>query len=182
MEEKIKDEQKTKSYGSKEITDEILDFKKICDSRCSICNSGILHKIHEWRKNGFDYDNIVEKARAENNVKISPAGLSRHFKSYSKYKLNISAQIIKKDVLEEVTSQVVHMKKSVLLIDKAYAMIEDRIAKGLLILSISDLEKLHKIRYQIVGGENADDKDVMAIFQKAQNKYGLNLQQAMVFK
>lgn len=181
MEEKIKDEQKTKTCGIDKITDELLNFKKICDARCSICNSGILHKIHEWRKNGMDYDRIVEKARAEDNVRISPAGLSRHFKSYSAYKLDISTKIIKNDVLEEVTSQAVHIKKSVALIDKAYEMIENQIAKGLLCLSVSDLEKLTKIRYQILNGESADDKDIMAVFQKATDKYGVNLQQATLF-
>ena len=181
MKEKIKDEQKTKTCGSEKITDELLNFKKICDYRCSICNSGILHKIHEWRKGGLDYDRIVKRARDE-RVKITPASLSRHFKSYSAYKLDISTKIIKNDVLEEVTSQATHIKKNVILIDKAYEMIFDQIEKGLLKLSVSDLERLSKIRYQIMAGETSDDKDVMAIFQKAQNKYGLDMQQVMVFK
>lgn len=182
MDEKNKDDEKKNSCGRQEITNELLNFKKICDSRCSICNSGILHKIHSWKKDGCNYDKIVEKAYNENRVKISPAGLSRHFKSYSAFKLEMSTRIIKEDVLEEVTSQAVHIKKTVGLIDKAYEMIENQIAKGLLYLSVSDLEKLTKIRYQILNGETADDKDIMAIFQKAQNDYGVNLQQVMVFE
>lgn len=181
MEEKNKDDKKNKNYASNGIPDELNNFKKICDSRCSICNSGILHKIHEWKKDGAKYDRIVERSQDEHNITISTAALSRHFKSYSAFKLEISTNIIKNDVLEEVTSQAVHIKKTVVLIDKAYGMIEQQIEKGLLHLGVSDLEKLTKIRYQILNGESTDEKDVLAIFQKAQDKYGVNLQQGVLF-
>lgn len=182
MDKKNKIEKKLKSCGSEGMTNELLDFKKICDHRCSICNSGIMHNIHEWRKNGMDYDRIVEKAYDEKNIKISPAGLSRHFKSYSAYKVKISTEIIKNDVLEEVTSQVVHIKKTVELLDIAYDKIKVMFESNLYKITVADLEKLANMRYKVLNGESLDNKELLGIFQKASDDYGLNLQQGVLFR
>ncbi len=177
----MEDEQKTKIYGSKEIPDEILNFKKICSSRCNICRSGILAEIHEWHKNGSQLQDIVNKAAAM-NVKISTASLSRHFKSYTAYKTEMAVKIIKDDTLQEITAQAVHIKNTVKLIDLAYKKLLAMFESGTYRIEISDLEKLTKIRYQILNGENLDNNDLMAIFQKATDKYGVNLQQGVLFK
>lgn len=182
MDEKNKTEKDLNSCGSEKMTDKLLEFKKICDYRCSICNSGIMHNIHEWRKNGMDYDRIVEKARNEKSVKISPAGLSRHFKSYSAYKIKLSTEIIKNDVLEEITSQSVHIKRTVELLDIAYAKLKVMFESNLYKITVGDLEKLANMRYKILSGENLDNKELLGIFQKASDDYGLNLQQGVLFK
>jgi len=182
MDEKTKDDFKKKSSATSEIPDELQNFKKICSSRCNICNSGILVKIHKWRKDGANFDRIVERAKDECGIQISTASLSRHFKGYLAFKLEMATQIIKNDVIEEITSQSIHIKRTVKILDLVYDKIEAKLKANTLGVDIGDLEKLLKMRYQVLNGENSDDKDILAIFQKASNDYGLNLQQGVLFK
>ena len=182
LNEKQEDEQKTKNTASQEIPKELLDFKKICHTRCTICSSGILKEVHDWRKNGAHYDRIVERAREEHGVDLSASSLCRHFKSYTAFKVDMATQIIKNDAIEEITSQSVHIKKTVELLDIAYDKILARLKSNTYQLDISDLEKLAKMRYQILNGENPNDSDLTAIFQKASDEYGLNVQQGVLFK
>lgn len=177
----MKDDENIKNYGSKDIPDEIINFKKICNSRCNICRSGILKEIHEWHKDGAHLQTIVDKAAAM-NVQISTASLSRHFRSYTAYKTEMAVQIIKDETLEEITTQSVHLKKTVELLDLAYDILLTKFRANTYRLDVSDLEKLAKIRYQVLNGENLDNNDIMAIFQKATDKYGVNLQQGVLFK
>lgn len=182
MVEKNKDNFKKENSVTNEIPQELQDFKKICNSRCNICKSGILKEIHDWRKNGSDYNRIVERAQNEHGVQISTASLSRHFKSYTAFKLEMATQIIKNDVIEEITSQSVHIKRTVKILDMVYDKIEAKLKSGLLNVDVGDLEKLLNMRYKILNGETNDDKDILAIFQKASDDYGLNLQQGVLFK
>ena len=156
--------------------------KIICDVRCKICNSPYLKAIHELRKAGNHYPVIVEIIKKKYNFNISTASLSRHFQKYQRHKNIIAAKVINDDLIDEATSQAVHTKKLVELIDEAFNTIKAKIKAGTLFLDVSDLEKLMKLRYQVMNGENTDENDVMAIFQKASNKYGLNLQQGVLFK
>jgi len=175
-------DEKSNSSVSSESVDELMNFKKICHARCSICRSGVLKEIHDHRKNGMQFDAIVEKIKTENNVAISSASLSRHFKSYRAFKTEIATKVIKQDMLEEITLQSVHIKKTVELLDLAYAQLLVKFQSQNYNIDIADLEKLTKIRYQVLTGENVDDNQLMAIFQKASNDYGLNIEQGVLFK
>lgn len=179
MDEKTKDEQKMKKSASPEILEELQNFKKICSSRCSICHSGLLKEVHEFYNKGLKLDEIVAMAK-ERGVQLSTPSLSRHFKSYRAFKLEMATKIIKNDVLREITSQAVHLEKTVELLDMAYDKIKVLMEANTYRIDISDLEKLAKIRYQILAGENLESKDVMAVFQKATDKYGLNIQQGVL--
>jgi len=156
--------------------------KIICDARCKICNSQYLKAIHELRKAGNRYPAIVEIIKEKYNFSISTASLSRHFQKYQRHKNIIAAKFINDDLIDEATSQAVHTKKLIGLIDEAFSAIKTKIKAGTLFLDVSDLEKLMKLRYQVMSGENTDENDIMAIFQKASNQYGLNLQQGVLFK
>jgi len=157
--------------------------EKICDARCSICNSGYLPEIHKLRKNGKTFDEIVIACSEQFGYSVSPASLCRHFKNYADYKRNVATKIIKNETLEEITSQSVHLQKTVQLLDLAYDKILNAMNTNSYKIDISDLEKLAKIRYQILQGDNLDNKDVLAVFQKATDKYGLQMnEQAVLFK
>ena len=49
------------------------------------------------------------------------------------------------------------------------------------LFEVSDLEKLMKLRYQVLTGKDDVNKDIMAIFQKATDKYGVSLNQGVLF-
>lgn len=156
--------------------------ENFCHPLCKVCNSSHLKAIHNLKRAGHPLHKIVEIARDKLHFEVSTAGLSRHFSKYQKRKNLISAQLINDNLIEEATCQAVHTKKLVGLIDKSFKMIEEKIKEGLLYLTVSDLEKLMKLRYQVMNGEDTDENDIRAIFQKASNQYGLNLQQGVLFK
>ena len=181
MEEKQEVVPENNSYGTNENLKDYTS-QKICDHRCSICASGILKEIHGWKNDRKSYDEICSLAFEGYNVKISPAGLSRHYKSFNKWKVKLATEIIQNDTIGEITAQSVHIRKTVELLDIVYEKIKKRLISNTYNVDISDLEKLAKMRYQILNGENPDEKNLMAIFQKASNDYGLNVEQGVLFK
>jgi len=154
---------------------------RCCNAQCMICNSDHLIDIHKLRKAGKTFVEIVTACKTNYNLSISTSGLSRHFKNYQKQKDLIAAKIINGDIIEEATKQATHTKRLVKMIDDAFDILSLKFKNRAYNVDISDLEKLMKLRYQVLGGQDADDKDVMAIFQKASSKYGLNLQQGILF-
>lgn len=174
--------QEVEKCGNNAISEELQNFQKICSSRCSICSSGALAELHGWRKDGAEFGRMAERAKNEFNIEISVSALSRHFKTYRAFKVRLATDMIKNDVIEEITSQSVHIKKTVELLDLAYAKIKTMMEANTYKIDISDLEKLAKMRYQILNGDSFDDKEIMAIFQKATSDYGLDIQQGVLFK
>ena len=155
---------------------------RCCDARCKVCNSEHLETIHNLKKAGHPFWRIVEIAHSDLKFEISKSSLSRHFAGYQKQCDLLSAKIINEDLIEDATKQAIHTKKLVSLIDSAFKILENRIQSNSLRFDIGDLEKLMKLRYQVMSGEDASEKDILAIFQKATDKYGLNMQQGVLFK
>lgn len=180
MSDKKKLDENVEVVSNKKICGSV-ETSIICNSRCKICSSEHLKAIHNLRKAGNNFDDIVKIVHDKYGDEISSASLSRHFKNYQRQKNLISAQQIQGDLIEEATSQAAHTKQLVILIERAFKMIAGRLDAGTLVFDISDLEKLMKLRYQVMNGENTDENDILAIFQKASNKYGLDLQQGVLF-
>ncbi len=155
---------------------------RCCNARCKICDSEHLKIIHDLKKTSHRNVDIVKIIYDKFNVKISTASLSRHFASYRKQCDLLSAKIINEDLIEDATKQAIHTKKLVMLIDNAFQILENRIKANSLHFDIADLEKLMKLRYQVMSGEDTSEKDILGIFQKATDKYGLNMQQGVLFK
>lgn len=174
-------DEKTKTTQNQEFPATLEIPKVVCDKRCRICNSIYLQEIHSLKNSGKKLQEIMDVMQKKRGFSVSRSSLCRHFQNYAKHKRNISAQIIKDDLIDEATKQAVHTKKIVELIDMAFNEIKLRLDSGALRLDISDLEKLMKLRYQVLSGQDTDEKDLFAIFQKASNKYGLNLQQGVLF-
>lgn len=175
-------DKKNKTLSNSEIPALLGTPKRCCNASCKICNSPHLKAIHDLKKAGHNFNRIVEIVRDKFHAEISKSSLSRHFQNFVSHKNVMAAKIINNDLIEEATKQAVHAKKLVKLIDNAFKMINARIDAGTLVFDISDLEKLMKLRYQILSGQDTDENDVLAIFQKATDKYGLNLQQGVLFK
>jgi len=152
-----------------------------CDSRCTICQSDYIKIIHDLKKAGNSNRDVIKILFDKYKFKTSESSMSRHFSRYEKQKSIISANLINDDLVEDATKQAVHTKKIVELIDLAFTAIQNQINMGYR-FDISDLEKLMKLRYQVMSGQDTDENDILAIFQKASNKYGLNLSQGVLFK
>lgn len=179
MAEKTKDTQNPQTS----VTLETLKLpQKICDARCKICNSDYLKEFHDLKKSGNTYEKICEIMKSKFNFDISEASVSRHFKGYLKRKNILSAQLINNDLVEEATKQSVHVTKLVSLIDNAFLQIKEKLDLGTISLGIDDLDKLIKLRYQVLSGQDTNESDILAIFQTAVNKYGVDVRQGVLFK
>ena len=168
--------QKQKNCGSQEMPE------TVCDKRCKICSSPHLKAIHDLKKAGHSFDRIVEIVRDKFGAEISSPSLSRHFQAYQKHKNIISAKLIQDDLIEEATNQASHTKLMTAIVNKMLPMIINKLDAGTLRIDMAELEKAMRILYQTLQGQGGDENDVLAIFQKATDKYGLNLQQGVLFK
>lgn len=164
---------------------ELKDYEKvspICRKDCRVCNSGYMEEIHLLRKTGKNYDEILKIIKDKYNFSISEASLSRHFQNYKKHIQLKSAEIINADIIEEATKQAVHQKALIELIDIVLKRIRERLELNILDVDIADLERLVKLRYQVLSGAGEDENEILLIAQKAFSKYGVNDNQQILFK
>ena len=156
---------------------------KICRSACRICSSDYLKEIHLLRKNGVDLKTIAStiKKKSGGRLDIHFSSYSRHFQNYNEIKATASAKIIKHDLIDEATKRAAHSSAVVKLIDKYIELLEERFNAGLVKVNISDMQKLFDIRYKILEGGEDGDKDLLAVFQKSVDKYGLETSQGVLF-
>ncbi len=94
----------------------------------------------------------------------------------------VAAKLITENLIEDATKQAAHTRGIVKLIDVALEQLETRLKSNALKFDVSDLDKLVKMRYQILAGQDTDENDVMAIYQRATSKYGLDMEQGVLFK
>ena len=185
MNEKIKPSENSQNPASPEMEKnnelEKLKIERVCRKPCEICKSPYMKEIHDLRNNGLKQHEIIAAMKEKRNVLFSKSTMSRHFANYSNRQMEISAKIINQDLISEATAQSVHLQKTIELIDLAFEKIKVRAMSNNYTFDVSDLEKLMKLRYQVLTGRDDVDKDILAIFQKATDKYGVNLNQGVLF-
>ena len=152
---------------------------KICQKSCRVCSSHFIKEIHEMRKSGAEFKIICDEIQKKYNYSLSEGSLSRHFKNYRDIMKTASAEIIRDDLIEESTELARHTKAIITMIDKALILMQEKMDSGLYKPDIPDLEKLFNIRHKILVGDLSGEKDLMMIFQKAQDKYGVEMTQGV---
>ena len=175
MEEILKQDDNQKSSGIEKI--ELPE--KICQKSCRICSSNYLEEIHEMRNVGADFQSIIDHLEKKYDYSISKSSLSNHFKNYRNIVAVTSAKILKEGILEESTELARHTKAVISMIDKALELMQKKMNSGLYKPDIADLEKLFNIRHKILAGDLGSEKDLMVLFQKAQNEYGVDMTQGI---
>lgn len=165
------------------VNDEPEFIDKIVHTNCSVCRSGHLKEIHEWRRT-LTLREISDKLKSTFKIDIAKDSLSRHFQHYSKL---VRVRTIEKKFLEfdeKLESLTQHQKKTLFLCQITFDHIIKRLEAGTLDLGISDFEKLVNLYYRVLRDpDRAGDEDIIAIFQRASDKYGCTLDQgAMVMK
>ncbi len=152
---------------------------KICQKSCRVCSSNYLEEIHEMRNVGADFQTIINHLQEKYDYAISKSTLSTHFKNYRNIVATTSAKIMKEGILEESTELAKHTKAVISMIDKALELMQEKMNSGLYKPDIADLEKLFNIRHKILAGDSGSEKDLMVLFQKAQNEYGVDMTQGI---
>lgn len=153
--------------------------KKICQKSCRVCSSNYIEEIHEMRNVGADFQTIIDHLQKKYGYLLSTSTLSTHFKNYRSIVATTSAKILKEGILEESTEIAKHTKAVISMIDKALELMQEKMDAGLYKPDIADLEKLFNIRHKILAGDLGSEKDLMVLFQKAQNEYGVDMTQGV---
>lgn len=153
--------------------------EKICQKSCRICSSNYIEEIHEMRNVGADFQTIINHLEEKYNYSVGKSSLSNHFKNYRSIVSVTSAKILKEGILEESTELARHTKAVISMIDKALDLMQQKMDSGLYKPDIADLEKLFNIRHKILAGDTGSEKDLMVLFQKAQNEYGVDMSQGI---
>lgn len=153
-----------------------------CRSDCKICNSDHMIKIHEFIKLGKTYRDICDYLKMKQGFEISPASITRHMTNYREALRQHAQQRELQKFDDEADELIRHQKQATEMADSIYEMIRDRIRDGTIEVSISDWEKIVKLRHSVLRGEAGAMDDLVAVFQQATDKYGVNLQQGVLFK
>lgn len=157
---------------------EMLD--KIVRTNCTVCRSGHLKEIHAWRKT-LTLREISDKLKSQFKIEIAKDALSRHFQHYSKL---VRVRTIEKEFLnfdEKLETLTQHQRKTLFLCKITFDHIVKRLEAGTLDLGISDFEKLVNLYYRVLRDpDRAGDEDIIAIFQRASDKYGATLDQGVM--
>lgn len=162
-------------------TDDTTNFN-IIHSQCSVCNSGKMKEIHALQS-GRTLRELSEEIKKQFNLEISKDALSRHFIHYGKKVQTEATKELFLNFNTAVENVAQHQKKVLFLGKIAFDHIVERIENGTLILGIDDLEKLYKLYYdKLRDPDNAGDENILAVFQRASEKYGCGLEQGMLFK
>lgn len=156
---------------------------KICQASCRVCRCDFIEEIHLMRKNGTDYNSIIEEIKKKSDGKyiLTPSSLCNHFKRYNELKSIASAKIIKDDLIDEATKRAAHSSAIIKLIDRYIKLIDERVESGFLKVNIGDMEKLFNIKYKLLEGGSDEDKNLIAVFQKSVDKYGGETSQGVLF-
>ena len=149
---------------------------------CSVCRSGKLDEIHAWRSTHTLVE-LAEKVKNDFGIELSKDALSRHFQHYTKQLQTESTKslLVKFDQqIEDVTE---HQKKVLFLAKISFDHIIERLENGTLELGVDDFEKMLKLYYAVLRDpDSAGDESILAIFQRASEKFGCSLEQGILLK
>ena len=165
---------------------DIFELKKnqinLVNTNCSVCNSGLLDEIHALRPTHTLIE-LAEEIKKKYGVVLSKDALSRHFIHYSKQLQQESTKALFAKFDQEVEDVAQHQKKVLFLAKISFDHIIERLENGTLDLDVDDFEKMIKLYYSVLRNpDSATDDNIIAIFQRASQKYGCDLEQGVLIK
>ena len=174
----MKRKEKKENCGN-EKSDEV---EKFCQSSCKVCKSNLLKEIHNLRKSGYKFSDIIEIVKKKSGENISSSSLSRHFQNYEKCSRRISEvqQInLQREIIDGGVDEKNNKAQVVLKIDWAIDIYLEQLLVRLksewVKVTIADLQSLFNIRYRILADDQDDSfGDLKAIFNNAYNKYKIS--------
>lgn len=154
----------------------------LINTNCKVCNSGKLNEIHALRPH-MTLRELSDRLKKDFDLDLDKDCLSRHFIHYAK-SLKIASVKKRLELFEQETENVAsHQKKTLFLMQISFDHIIDRLEAGTLQLGIDDFEKLVKLYYSVLRDpDSAGDENILAIFQRASEKFGCGLEQGVLLK
>ena len=173
---------KNVKHDKEKKSDVSTSVSPYCQSNCRICNSGHADIVREKIQAGERYADIVSYLRDKYNFSISPSGITRHWANYKKSLVELGKLREIQRFENEADDLVRHQKQVTTIVDNMFDLIAQRIEDGTLKADIADYATLLKIRHGVLSGDTGAMNDLVGIFQQATDKYGVNLQQGVLFK
>ena len=155
-----------------------------CSLKCRICKSENLADIHRLRfSDGLGYHDLSAEIKKNFGENFSKDALFRHFKKYQKKTLVVASEKMLQAFDEKTETLALHQKQTLFVMKKSFEKIMYLIDAGALIPTISEWLALQKHYYQVLQDpDHGVHDDVVAIFQRAAEKHGFSLDQAVLFK
>jgi hypothetical protein len=153
----------------------------LCRKDCKVCNSGFIDFVHEEIKKGTTYTKICSILLKEHNFSVSPSSLTRHISNYRENLKNNTNERLIPQFNEDSDFLKLHQNQAIILAEKIYKNITEQVDAGSIKFSIDDWEKVLKLRHLVLKGDLGASEDLMAIFAKASNKYGVSVNQGILF-
>ena len=158
-------------------------YSPYCQSNCKICKSGHAGIVCKKVQAGELYVDIVSYLRDKYNFSISPASITRHWTNYKKALVEHGMTRDKMKQFDDEADELIrHQKQVTAVADGMFKLIIQQMEAGTLPVSVTDYASLLKIRHGVLTGDNGAMDDLVGIFQQATDKYGVNLQQGVLFK
>lgn len=155
---------------------------QLTNTNCSICNTGLLNEIHALRPT-HTFVELAEKINKTHGTNITKDSLSRHFMHYTKQLNTESTKALLAKFDQQVENISEHQKKVLFLCKISFDHIIERLENGTLDLGVEDFEKMMKLYYGTLRDpDSASDNNIIAIFQRASEKYGCSLEQGVLIK
>lgn len=155
---------------------------RIFNKNCSVCNSGVVKQIHEWRPT-HTLDQLVARCQKDFGISLSRDALSRHFKHYLTNLEKESAVALWEKFQMDVESVASHQKKVLFISNIAFQHIMERLESGSLVLGVDDFKQMVELYYKVLRNpDSAGDQNIIQIFQRASEKYGCSLEQGVLIK
>jgi len=157
---------------------EISFYKK----NCSVCASGKLNEIHALRPH-LTLVELADRIKKDFEITLTKDSLSRHFQHYN---TSVQVESVKKQLTkfeQEAENVGEHQKKTLFLAKISFDHIIERIENRTLELGVDDFEKLLKLYYGVLRDpDKAGDENILAIFQRASEKFGCAIEQGVLVK
>lgn len=151
-------------------------------TNCKVCSSGFVDVIHKLRSE-HTLDEISEILKNKHGVDLSKSVLSYHFKRYARDLETASSRKLFEQFRTDIDHVADHQRKCLFLANVSFDHIMQRLEAGTLLLGIDDFEKLVKLYHSVLKNpQGASDNNVLAIFQKASEKFGCTLEQGVLVK
>lgn len=169
----------SREHEEKEVSAEIDGAltSPLCRKDCKICNSKHLEEIHDMLDTGTIYSDVCIFLQEEHQFSLSPSSITRHITNFRKAtRTTVNRKFLQK--IESITDNLARDKaQASFLGNLVFTSILKRIETGSIEFDVSDWEKIKKLEHGILDGNSGSMDNLMVIFQKANSKYGVPLEQ-----
>ena len=148
---------------------------------CMVCQSGHVDEIHRLRPY-YTLDELSEVIFKKYKIHLNKSVLSYHFNRYYRTLSDVSTRKLYEQFNADVDAIADHRKKILFLASVGFENLLKQIDEGRLFFGIKEFTELIKVYHNVLADPSSgNNANLLAIFQKATDKFGVNLNQGILF-